>query len=118
VQRPRFPLYGASCQEFGEFSVQENHAVPGGLDERTGGLVFYRPAAQSQHDFFLVNELKDSLPLALPELRLTKVTKDFGYRTLARRFNYLVQVDELPAEFSGQDGAHSGFAGAHEASQN
>ena len=52
--------------------------------------------------------------LAPAEIRLAIVTKDFRHCTLARRFNHVVQVDELPAQFPGQDGAHSGFAGAHE----
>jgi hypothetical protein len=85
--------------------------------QRPGGFVFDRAAAQRQNYFFLANESKDRVALAAAEIRLAIVAKDFRYRTLARRFDYMVQVDELPAQFPGQDGAHSGFAGTHETSQ-
>jgi hypothetical protein len=98
--------------------VQENDAVPAGLDQQgPSGIVFDRAATQRQNNFFLANESKDRFPLAPAEFRLAIVTEDFRYRTLARRFDYVVQVDEFPAQFPGQDGAHSGFTGAHETGQ-
>src|ERR1700677_3413327 len=54
-QGTHFPFHGAAGQQFGEWSFKKDRAVFGWMDQqRTGGLVLDRAAAERQHDLLLV----------------------------------------------------------------
>ena len=85
--------------------------------QRTGGFVLHRAAAERQHDLLFVVQLLYRLPFSPAELRFAMFAEYLRYRALAGVLNDLVQVDEPPAQVPGQNRADGGFAGAHETGQ-
>ena len=85
--------------------------------QRAAGFVLHRSAAERQHDLLFVAHLPDRLPLLLAKICFAKLAEDLRYSALAGGFDDLVQIDEPPAQVSGQNRSDGGLAGTHEASQ-
>ncbi len=100
-----------------DFEMYEQGA--GSIEKkRTRVFAFDGAAAESKHESVSGCEAGDGCVFTVAEGGFAMAGEDFGDGSAGFGFDYVVDVDELPAEVPGKDGADSGFAGAHEAGEN
>ncbi len=89
-----------------------------GLQEQGArGFSFNGPSAQRQNEGAGAGQTRDGSPLALAECGFAFTGEDLGNAATGFSGNHIIDIDKLPAETPGEQGADGAFARAHKAGQ-
>jgi hypothetical protein len=108
----------ASGECGGQFDFKMNQEGAGpGEEQGAGGCVLDCAAAKSEDEGVRGGEAGDGFMLADAEGRFAVAGEELGNSCAGFGLDYVVKVDEGPAEALGEERANGSFAGAHEAGQ-
>lgn len=87
-------------------------------DEKGAGVCMLDcSAAEGEDQRVASRKADDSLMFTKAECWLAVTGKEFGDGDAGFRFNYVIHINEFPAETCGEQRADRAFAGAHEAGE-
>jgi hypothetical protein len=111
-------LLEAAVEEGFEGSGEvDDGGVRGLLEEQAVAEFFRRAAAEGEDDVVLAEEGGKGGRLEMAEVGFAEFGEDLGDGAVVAEFDFVIEVEEAPAEAVGEERAGGGFAGAHEAGE-